>query len=86
MHVVMYVHKRILPQAIVWNVRHCRFKHQLLGHKGRVFAADLNADASIAYTASGDKVGMYIPTYMYVRTYILVLYVCVYIRMYVHTS
>ena len=44
-------------QAILWNVRHCRFHCQLLGHKGAVFAADLNQEATVALTASGDKVG-----------------------------
>ena len=45
-------------QAIVWDIRHCRFRLQLLGHKGQVFAADLSNDASTACTASGDKVGV----------------------------
>ena len=52
----------LLPplQAILWNIRHCRFQRQLLGHKGAVFAADLDSRAALSCTASGDKVRVYL--------------------------
>ena len=46
----------ICTQAVVWNIRRCKLKHQLYGHTGAVFAVDLDDKARLAYTGSGDKV------------------------------
>ena len=57
-----YTHGRQWPshlQAILWSIRHCRYQRQLLGHKGAVFAADLDSRAALCCTASGDKVRAY---------------------------
>ena len=43
-------------QAVVWDIRHCKLKQQLVGHDGAVFAVDLDEKAKIAYTGSGDRV------------------------------
>ena len=57
-----YTHGKQWPshlQAVLWSVRHCRYQRQLLGHKGAVFAADLDSKAALCCTASGDKVHAY---------------------------
>lgn len=43
-------------QAILWNIRHCSYLRKLRGHKGVIFAVDLDEGAKVAFTASGDKV------------------------------
>lgn len=43
-------------QAVLWNIRHCKLKHQLCGHAGAVFAVELDEKAKLAYTGSGDRV------------------------------
>ena len=45
-----------LLQAVVWDIRHCALVRRLEGHRGAVFAVDLDSLARIAFTASGDKV------------------------------
>lgn len=45
-----------LFQAILWNIRQCRYSRHLIGHTGAVFGVDLNEDCSHAFSCSGDKV------------------------------
>ena len=57
-HVCILEHVEYHPllQAVVWDIRHCALVWRLEGHRGAVFAVDLDSLARIAFTASGDKV------------------------------
>ena len=50
----------LLPQAVIWDIRHCSLVRRLEGHQGAVFAVDLDNPARVAFTASGDKVCSYL--------------------------
>ena len=43
-------------QVCLWDVRRCQQMRVLQGHKGAVFAVDLNDDADLVYSGAGDRV------------------------------
>ena len=45
------------PKAVIWDIRHCSLVRRLRGHRGVVFAVDLDHTSTQAFTGSGDRVG-----------------------------